>query len=122
MKPTVLIDPERLKTCRASVENVCRACKTPTRCRECFVDTIKSIIAEQEKGRSSQHRIRLRLLSNHPQVETVPLRGIATRALGTCVGCGHRTEEVCQECDVSRIDELVQLVVDKRIRPSGHHR
>lgn len=122
MKPTVLIAPERLKTCRQSAENVCKVCKTPDRCKDCYVDGIKSVIAEQEKRRSSHYRIRLRLLNNHPDVDTVPLRGIATRALTSCVTCSYRTEEVCQDCDVARLDELVQLCVDKRIRPSGHHR
>lgn len=122
MKPVVLIDAERVKTCRQSVENVCRVCRTPTRCNECFVDGLKSILAEQEKRRSSTYRVRLRLLPNHPEVDKVPLRGVASRALMNCVGCSHRTEEVCQDCDVSRIDQLVQLVVDRRIRPSDDHR
>jgi hypothetical protein len=122
VKPVVLIDEERVKTCKQSVENVCRVCKTPERCKECFVDGLKTILSEQEKRRSSKYRVRLRLLPNHPQVDQVPLRGVASRALMNCVGCGHRTEEVCQDCDVSRIDELVQLIIDKRIRPSGDHR
>ncbi|HVH46310.1 MAG TPA: hypothetical protein VM925_28410 [Labilithrix sp.] len=122
MKPVVLIDQERVKTCRQSVENVCRVCKTPDRCSTCYVDGIKTILAEQEKRRSSTYRIRLRLVNNHPDVDTVPLRGVASRAMMNCVGCSHRTEEICQDCDVSRIDELVQLAIEKRIRPSGAHR
>ena len=106
---------ENLETCLRNATNVCESCAEKN-CNMCYMTGIKFLLKSLKEGKNAYFKISLVYVNDQPQMKNVYVNTISSLTSITCSNCPDKEADVCSECSISKINQLAQLILYKKIK------
>lgn len=106
---------EDLEACIENSKSVCESC-TEKNCDVCYLSGINVLLESLSEEKDSDYRINLAYIKKQPKLKSGPVHLISLITRSTCSTCPDRMADICSECSISKMRQLSQLIVHKKIK------